>query len=423
MNGEKVGSLCVIDNEPRQYFSLVDKQTLMELGLIVSNLISNRYEEFKQSRQQRSRCLLSLTHNLNTMVTGMELPLRALEATATMPEAVSCVDRSLGRLKAMTSALLSLAAQLPAVNAGKNKDPAESISFAGSRCNILDVLAAFQNVAAFAYPNLQLKLPELDRRGTHFYSFVDVFVVSVIKALNNMVDKSSSCKARVYFADNDGNEVLFDSLFNLHALVFDVEVVAHTLKKHVGLFDPNDIAKVSSLPGHVLNQFDASNFTSKTVISVPCWQMLATTSLRSPVSARDKRLNVLVVDDDNVAINVLSPSLLARGCEVTSAHNGREGLATLLKSVELRKPFDLVFVDLLMPLVNGIEMMEQVATNPHLFKQLVFCAMHGVEEQLPQLLLDLNNDLAKYNINRIILKPIDDSTIIELVNYVRSQRH
>ncbi len=419
VNGKKVGSLCIIDQKPREMFSLADKQTLLELGLVLTNLILNRYEEFKHSRQHKSQCLLSLTHNLNTMVTGMELPLRALEATGAYQKEASLLDSSLERLKRTTSALLGLAAQLPSVN-DEGNDPTQSITFAGSQTSISDLMVNLKLVVALSYPSVDLNVPELEKGSAQFFSFVDVFIASALKTLKNITEASCPCKGRVYFVDSLGNEVSFESLFSLRELVIEIEARAQGLGKQVGLLDPGDIAKVVTLPGRVLNQYDPITFSSKTIIGVPCWKMLPSKSLRQPISARDKRLNILVVDDDRMSINQLSPSLLARACEVTVAHNGREGMETLVKFNNMGKPFHAVFVDLLMPLVNGIDLLEKIATNLH-FRQLFCIAMHGVEEQLPQLMSDMNNDLSKYGINRILLKPIDDSIIIQLIDSIRTK--
>ena len=69
----------------------------------------------------------------------------------------------------------------------------------------------------------------------------------------------------------------------------------------------------------------------------------------------DRALRVLVVDDTQSIQKLLGRWLEGQGCEVTSAMNGVEGLATLKKSYE--KTFDVVFMDFLMPEMGGIECM------------------------------------------------------------------
>lgn len=62
---------------------------------------------------------------------------------------------------------------------------------------------------------------------------------------------------------------------------------------------------------------------------------------------------VLIVEDDSFVAEVYSTKLLEMGHEVQIAQNGEEGLAL----VEKEKP-DLILLDILMPVMGGIEMLE-----------------------------------------------------------------
>jgi len=66
-------------------------------------------------------------------------------------------------------------------------------------------------------------------------------------------------------------------------------------------------------------------------------------------------LRILVADDEPDIVLVLSDRLLARGHEVTSAGDGEAAL-TALES----KPVDLVFLDVEMPRLSGIEALRQI---------------------------------------------------------------
>lgn len=74
INGEKVGSLCIIDNKKRDNFTIEDQQTLLDFGEIISQLFVAKRKEFLRSKHQNMKHLLSLTHNLKT-------PLMALDMT------------------------------------------------------------------------------------------------------------------------------------------------------------------------------------------------------------------------------------------------------------------------------------------------------------------------------------------------------
>ncbi len=72
---------------------------------------------------------------------------------------------------------------------------------------------------------------------------------------------------------------------------------------------------------------------------------------------------ILVVDDDPDLREALELWFDKRNCEVTFAANGDEGL-TILRSGE---PIDLVLTDVMMPELNGMELLRLVKSNVHLF--------------------------------------------------------
>jgi len=65
-------------------------------------------------------------------------------------------------------------------------------------------------------------------------------------------------------------------------------------------------------------------------------------------------LHVLVVDDDVQLRNILSNWLADLGCVVDTAETGRLGLVKLKADV-----FDIVFVDFLMPVMSGVDMLRE----------------------------------------------------------------
>ncbi len=69
--------------------------------------------------------------------------------------------------------------------------------------------------------------------------------------------------------------------------------------------------------------------------------------------------NVLVVEDDEASKEVLVDLLTQIGCATSAANNGREGL-TLCEN----KSFDIIFTDIRMPDMNGVEMLKHIRMNP-----------------------------------------------------------
>ena len=70
---------------------------------------------------------------------------------------------------------------------------------------------------------------------------------------------------------------------------------------------------------------------------------------------------ILVIDDSESIRSILRLTLRFRGYDVTEAPSGEEGLALLG-----REKFDLVFCDLAMPGVNGLEVIRRTRANPDL---------------------------------------------------------
>jgi CheY-like chemotaxis protein len=72
---------------------------------------------------------------------------------------------------------------------------------------------------------------------------------------------------------------------------------------------------------------------------------------------------ILLVEDEEILINVLSKKLSKEGYEVTIARNGQEGLESMRKD----KP-DLILLDVVMPKMGGFEVMEEMNKDDELKK-------------------------------------------------------
>jgi CheY-like chemotaxis protein len=69
---------------------------------------------------------------------------------------------------------------------------------------------------------------------------------------------------------------------------------------------------------------------------------------------------VLVVDDNEDNLRIVSHILLPRGFEVRTAIDGK----TALKSMEEELP-DVVLLDIMMPEMDGMQVLDRIRTNPH----------------------------------------------------------
>lgn len=71
----------------------------------------------------------------------------------------------------------------------------------------------------------------------------------------------------------------------------------------------------------------------------------------------DKK-KILIIEDDNFVAEVYSTKLLEMEHAVTVARNGEEGLEAIGKETP-----DLILLDIIMPVMGGIEMLEELKKN------------------------------------------------------------
>lgn len=74
--------------------------------------------------------------------------------------------------------------------------------------------------------------------------------------------------------------------------------------------------------------------------------------------AEGSQVKVLVVEDDSASCEILVDLLQQIGCDTYAAHDGREGLAMCHAH-----QFDIIFTDIRMPGMNGLEMFRQLRTR------------------------------------------------------------
>src|SRR5688572_27803023 len=70
---------------------------------------------------------------------------------------------------------------------------------------------------------------------------------------------------------------------------------------------------------------------------------------------------ILVIDDDQWIQRVVACILQVRGAQVAAAYDGEQGL-----QLALSQPFDLILVDILMPRMDGWQVVRQLRSRPEL---------------------------------------------------------
>ena len=118
--------------------------------------------------------------------------------------------------------------------------------------------------------------------------------------------------------------------------------------------------------------------------------------------------NVLVVDDDRNAVDILNRLLTKEGFVVQCAHGGREALALVAAH-----PIDVILLDVMMPDMDGFQVCEALRQNDR-------------TREIPIILLTAKDDMEtrvvgmRLGVSEFLTKPINKT---ELFARLRAQMH
>lgn len=119
--------------------------------------------------------------------------------------------------------------------------------------------------------------------------------------------------------------------------------------------------------------------------------------------------HILVIDDDESVRDSLKVLLSVHGFEIAVAKDGREGLAVLR-----RQRFDLVVTDLLMPNVDGIELIREIRKHDSALKIL---AMSGGDHTTHFLHLNAAQALGA---DAVLKKPFNEDELLATIRQLTS---
>ena len=114
-------------------------------------------------------------------------------------------------------------------------------------------------------------------------------------------------------------------------------------------------------------------------------------------SVVDQPNKILVVDDEAIIQTLLSEVLTEEGYEVTTADNGKEAIELLERS-----KFDLVITDIVMPVLNGIEVLLAAKRIDMSYPAIVITGYHSVDSVVRLVNLGAADYIAKpFNVDLI----------------------
>ena len=114
---------------------------------------------------------------------------------------------------------------------------------------------------------------------------------------------------------------------------------------------------------------------------------------------------ILCIEDDRETAALIAEELVDRGYVVTVAHDGREGLAAILRTMP-----DLVLSDISMPVMSGFELLERLTALAPRFAHMPFVFLTA--------LTDRDNELKgrQLGADDYVTKPIDFELLATIIN-------
>ena len=119
----------------------------------------------------------------------------------------------------------------------------------------------------------------------------------------------------------------------------------------------------------------------------------------------ETRKTILCIEDDRETAALIAEELVERGFEVSVAHDGRTGLAAILKNMP-----DLVLSDISMPAMSGFELLERLTALEPRFAKMPFVFLTA--------LTDRDNELKgrQLGADDYVTKPIDFDVLTTIIN-------
>jgi signal transduction histidine kinase/CheY-like chemotaxis protein len=117
-----------------------------------------------------------------------------------------------------------------------------------------------------------------------------------------------------------------------------------------------------------------------------------------------RKPKVLIVDDDRVSVTLIKTMLSDELCEIDAAYNGSDGLELLLDGVYKNNPYDIIYLDTNMPIMDGKEMLSRYRDEE---KQTAFKPIKAV--CISGDMYDENSELKEFDI--YVGKPFDKQLI------------
>jgi DNA-binding NarL/FixJ family response regulator len=119
----------------------------------------------------------------------------------------------------------------------------------------------------------------------------------------------------------------------------------------------------------------------------------------------EARKKILCIDDDRAVAEMVAEELAGRGFEVTLAHDGHEGLVSILKTMP-----DLVLCDVNMPVMSGMEVLERLNALAPRLGRIPFVFLTALSDR------DSELRARRLGADDYVVKPVDFDMLEMILN-------
>ncbi|WP_367344620.1 response regulator [Stenotrophomonas bentonitica] len=196
---------------------------------------------------------------------------------------------------------------------------------------------------------------------------------------------------------------------SVHALppviVYTGRVLSQAEEMRLGRYSSSIIIKGARSPERLLDE--VTLFLHKVVSDLPeSQQGMIRTAQHRDTALEGRR--VLIVEDDVRNIYALMNVLEPHGCKVTIARNGQEAIDTLTNAVDGPAPIELVLMDIMMPVKDGLTATREIRQDGR-FSKLPIIALTA--KAMP----DDQHQCIQAGASDYVAKPLDVDKLVSLI--------
>jgi signal transduction histidine kinase/DNA-binding response OmpR family regulator/HPt (histidine-containing phosphotransfer) domain-containing protein len=131
--------------------------------------------------------------------------------------------------------------------------------------------------------------------------------------------------------------------------------------------------------------------------------------VHSKLDESDAALRILVVDDNARSREIILANLASQKFDATAVQSGEAAIAELLEAHEQRRPYGLVFMDWMMPGLDGLASIARLRKHPQIegTPAVVMVTTHSQDEMLEA--------LQGTRIDGVLIKPVEPSALFDSV--------